>query len=248
MKPPIALILAAGKGTRMRSEIPKPIVLLRAKPIVKYIINAFESSGIEEIVLVVGYKSDMVKETLGTKYTYVVQAEQKGTAHAIMQVRDKVGWKGKDIFIFVGDSPLITKGTIDHLLRAHQKANADCTFLTADFKMDLPYARVIKDKHGKLVKCVEEKNATEEERKVRELLSSHFIFNADSLFDHLDEIKPDPDNGEYYLTDIIGIFLKHGLKVNALKINDYEELVGLNTPEDVNWADEILNERIHAKN
>jgi bifunctional N-acetylglucosamine-1-phosphate-uridyltransferase/glucosamine-1-phosphate-acetyltransferase GlmU-like protein len=245
---PIAVILAAGKGSRMRSEIPKPLVLLLSKPIVKYIINAFEDAGISEIVLVVGYKSFMVKEEIGPKYTYVEQTEQKGTANAVRQTKNKIDWKSKDIFVFVGDSPLITKTTIEKLYEYHLRTKSDCSFLTADFKMKLPYARVIKDKNGVLIKCVEEKNATTEEMKVTELLSSHFIFKADCLFIHLDEIKPDPENGEYYLTDIIGIFLKHGLKVNTLKINDYKELVGLNTPEDVSWAEEILNERIHAKN
>jgi UDP-N-acetylglucosamine diphosphorylase/glucosamine-1-phosphate N-acetyltransferase len=243
-----AVILAAGKGTRMKSEIPKPIVCLNERPIVEYIIDAFKSAGIQDIVLVVGYKSDLVKDVLGKHYTYVEQKEQKGTAHAIMQVKDKINWHGKNIFIFVGDSPLITKDTIRQLLAYHEKEKSDCTFLTADFKMKLPYARVIKDGNGNLMKCVEEKNANKEELEVRELLSSHFIFKADSLFAHLEEIEPDPDNGEYYLTDIIGIFLKHKLKVKTLKISGYEELVGLNTPEDVAWSEKILNKRMDAKN
>jgi bifunctional N-acetylglucosamine-1-phosphate-uridyltransferase/glucosamine-1-phosphate-acetyltransferase GlmU-like protein len=244
----IAIILAAGKGTRMRSEIPKPLVLLQGMPLVQYLINSFKEAGVDKIVMVVGYKAGLVKETIGKECVYVDQVEQKGTAHAIMQVRDKISWKGNDIFIFVGDSPLITKPTIQKLYEFHRESKSDCTFLTADFKMNLPYARVIKDKNGALIKCVEEKNASAEELKITELLSSHFIFKGDSLFSYLNEITPDAENGEYYLTDIIGIFLKHGLKVNALKINDYEELVGLNTPEDVVWAEEILNERIHAKN
>jgi bifunctional N-acetylglucosamine-1-phosphate-uridyltransferase/glucosamine-1-phosphate-acetyltransferase GlmU-like protein len=244
----IAVILAAGKGTRMRSEIPKPIVSLNKRPIVEYIIDAFKSAGINNIVLVVGYKSELVKDVLGRGYTYIEQKEQKGTAHAMMQVRDKISWQGRNIFIFVGDSPLITKDTIDKLLKYHESEQADLTFLTTDFDIKLPYARVIKDGNGNLMKCVEEKNASIEELKVRELLSSHFIFKADSLFLYLDEIKPDPDNGEYYLTDIIGVFLNYRLKVKTLKIKGYEELVGLNTPEDVVWAEEILNKRTDAKN
>jgi bifunctional N-acetylglucosamine-1-phosphate-uridyltransferase/glucosamine-1-phosphate-acetyltransferase GlmU-like protein len=244
----IAVILAAGKGTRMRSEIPKPIVSLNKRPIVEYITEAFKSAGIHTIALVVGYKSELVKDVLGKGYIYVEQKEQKGTAHAIMQVRDTVSWQGKNMFIFVGDSPLITKDTICKLLKFHEKEQADATFLTADFEMKLPYARVIKDGNGNLIKCVEEKNASIEELKVTELLSSHFIFRADSLFLYLDEIKPDPDNGEYYLTDIIGVFLKNRLKVKTLKIKGYEELVGLNTPEDVVWAEKILNKRTDAKN
>jgi bifunctional N-acetylglucosamine-1-phosphate-uridyltransferase/glucosamine-1-phosphate-acetyltransferase GlmU-like protein len=243
----IAVILAAGKGTRMRSEVPKPIVSLNGRPIVAYIIDAFKRAGIDDIVLVVGYRSDLVMDELGSNYTYIVQNEQKGTAHALMQVKDKIDWHGRNIFVFVGDSPLITKDTIKSLLIHHQATDADCTFLTSDFKMKLPYARVIKDTKGKVIKCVEEKNATKEELEVTELLSSHFIFKADSVFSHLNEILPDPDNGEYYLTDIIEIFLNRALKVEILHIEGYEELVGLNTPEDVFWAEEILNKKNGCK-
>lgn len=237
----IGLILAAGKGTRMKSDLPKPVVPLKEKPIVKYIIDSFTSAGVEEVALVVGYKSEVLKEVLGPKYKYIEQKEQKGTGHAIMQARDGIDWKGKEVFIFVGDSPLIKPETVKRLLKHHQETGAHCTFLTSDFKMDLPYARIIRDEQGNLIKCVEEKNARSEELKIRELLSSHFVFKADSLFNYIFEIDPDPDNGEYYLTDILEIFLKNSLKVEILKIDDYTELVGLNTPEDLAWAEEILN-------
>jgi bifunctional N-acetylglucosamine-1-phosphate-uridyltransferase/glucosamine-1-phosphate-acetyltransferase GlmU-like protein len=243
MRPVIAIILAAGKGTRMQSELPKPVVPLEGKPIVQYIIDSFEKANVHDIALIVGYKSEVVKSKLGNDYLFIEQKEQKGTAHALMQAKDKIKWKGKDIFVFVGDSPLITSDTISELLAYHHLTNADCTFLTADFKMDLPYARVIKDREGNLIKCVEEKNASEQELEVTELLSSHFIFNGDVLFNHLDKIKPDPDNGELYLTDILDILLKEGCKVETLHIEKYEELVGLNTPEDVAWAGQLLNRR-----
>lgn len=234
------IILAAGKGTRMKSHLPKPLVPLKGKPIINYIIDAFNKAGVKEIVLVVGYKSREIKKALGDHYIYVEQKEQKGTAHAVMLAKNYIEWKGKNIFIFVGDSPLITEDTILLLYEHHIKTKADCSFLTADFKIKLPYARVIKDETGKLIRCVEEKNANKEELKITELLSSHFIFKGDSLFTHINEVKPDRDNGEYYLTDIINIFLEKGLKVEPLKINDYKELVGLNTPEDLAWAEKNI--------
>ena len=243
MRPVIAIILAAGKGTRMRSDLPKPVVPLAGKPIVQYITDSFKKAGVKDIALIVGYKSDVVKKTLGENYIYVEQKEQKGTAHAILQARDKIDWRGKDVFVFVGDSPLITDETISGLLSYHRNTGADCTFLTSNFKMSLPYARVIKDKDGHLVRCVEEKNASREELEVTELLSSHFIFKGDLLFNHIGEIKPDPDNGELYLTDILDIFLSRGYKVETLQIEGYEELVGLNTPEEVAWAEQILIKR-----
>lgn len=243
MKNTLAIILAAGKGTRMKSSLPKPIVPVKGKPIVKHIIDSFRNAGVTDIALIVGYQSEKVKETLGPGYIYVEQQEQKGTAHAILQAKKKVNWKERDVFVFVGDSPLITSHTIQELIRQHRSSGADCTFLTADFKMDLPYARVIKDADGRLIKCVEEKNASPVELEVTELLSSHFIFKGDLLFKHIEEIQPDPENGEYYLTDILQIFLDRGYKVRTLEIEDYKELVGLNTPEDLAWAEELIDQR-----
>lgn len=239
----IGLIMAAGKGTRMKSDLPKPVVRLKNKPLSQYIIEAFHNAGVKQVALVVGYKADIVKQTLGNGNIYIDQPEQKGTGHAVMQTKDKINWKDKDLFIFVGDSPLITSSTIKRLFEHHKYTNADCTFLSADFEIYLPYGRVIRDKKGKLIKCVEEKNANSEELKIRELLSSHFIFKANNLYKYLFEIKPDPDNGEYYFTDILEIFINNDLKVEILKIDSYEELVGLNTPEDLAWAEEILNKR-----
>ncbi len=238
--PTIGIILAAGKGTRMKSNIPKPVVPLNGKPLVKYIIESLQKADIQKVALVVGYKAEVVKETLGDKFIYIEQKEQKGTGHAIMQAKDVIEWRGKNVLVFVGDSPLIKARTIRKLLDHHIKTKADCTFLTSDFKMDLPYGRVVRDAKGNLLKCVEEKNANEEELKIRELLSSHFVFKGDSLFKFIHDLKPDPDNNEYYLTEILEIFIKNGLQVETLIIDNYEELVGLNSPEDLAWAEKIL--------
>lgn len=243
MRPVIAIVLAAGKGTRMRSDLPKPLVLLAGKPIIEYITGSFEQAGVTDISLIVGYKAGEIKKALGDRYLYIEQKEQKGTAHAVMQAKDKLVWNGKDVFVFVGDSPLIQSKTIAGLLAYHRVTGADCTFLTADFKMRLPYARVIKDREGNLVKCVEEKNASPEELKITELLSSHFLFKGELLFRHIGEVQPDRDNGELYLTDILEIFLRNGYKVETYSLENYEELVGLNTPEDVAWAEQIMKKR-----
>ncbi|CAN5347948.1 hypothetical protein BH23BAC1_BH23BAC1_08400 [soil metagenome] len=242
----LGIIMAAGKGTRMKSDLPKPVVKLKDKPLSQYIIEAFHDAGVKEVALVVGYKSEIVKQILGNNNIYIEQKEQKGTGHAIMQTKDKLNWQGKDLFIFVGDSPLIKSSTIKRLFEHHKNTDADCTFLSADFDIQLPYGRVVRE-NGKLVKCVEEKNASPEELKIRELLTSHFIFKASSLYKYLFDIKPDPDNDEYYLTEILEIFIRKNLKVEILKINRYEELVGLNTPEDLAWAEDILNKRNNGR-
>jgi bifunctional N-acetylglucosamine-1-phosphate-uridyltransferase/glucosamine-1-phosphate-acetyltransferase GlmU-like protein len=239
----IALILAAGKGTRMRSSLPKPIVPFLGKPLVSHIINAFYEAKIKEVFLVVGYGADQVMSTIGPSVGYVQQQQQNGTAHAVLQGKTILPYQGKNIFVFVGDSPLISAATIKRLKEHHENSGAVCTFLTADFPTGFPYARVIRDSKGSLAQCVEEKNATEDEKKLTELLSSHFIFNADALFEALPKIEKDPENGEYYLTDSITVFLKEGKKVEAFKIDSYFELAGLNTPEEVTWAEEIKKEQ-----
>lgn len=239
----IAIILAAGKGTRMRSHLPKPIVPFKGKPIVSYLIDGLTHAGIEDVYLIVGHGADEVREEIGEDVHYVYQMEQKGTAHAVLQMRYTEAWKDTNVFVFVGDSPLIQSSTIKLLEKHHRDSNASCTFLTADFPIDLPYARVIKNESGQLIDCVEEKNASEDQLKIRELLTSHFIFKGNDLFDHLTEIKADKDNGEFYLTDIIHVFLNKGMIVETVKIDSYQELVGLNTPEDLEWAEEALQKK-----
>jgi bifunctional N-acetylglucosamine-1-phosphate-uridyltransferase/glucosamine-1-phosphate-acetyltransferase GlmU-like protein len=237
----LALILAAGKGTRMRSALPKPIVSFKGKPLVTHIIKAFKDAGVSEVFLVVGHGGQEVIDAVGKQELYISQEEQKGTAHAVLQGKDILAYKGKNLFVFVGDSPLISSSTIQQLKNHHERTGAACTFLTADFPSGIPYARVIRDEKGTLIKCIEEKNATEKEKSVTELLSSHFIFNADLLFDNIHRIEKDRHNGEYYLTDMITLFLKDGLKVETLKIKSYPELMGLNTPEELAWAENISN-------
>jgi len=235
----IALILAAGKGTRMRSYLPKPLISFKEKPIVIHIIEAFEKAGIKDIHLVVGYEANKIVSTVEDRAKYILQKNQNGTADAVKQAVDTIDWRNKNVFVFVGDAPLITAETIRKLESHHSKSGASCTFLTAIFDIDLPYARVIKNDAGIVIACIEEKNATKEQLKIKELLSSHYIFKGDDLFKFIHKIETDPNNGEYYLTDIIPVFLSNGLKVETLQIEHYQELVGLNTPEDLQWAEEF---------
>ena len=235
----IALILAAGKGTRMKSDLPKPLVPFLGLPIVQYIIDSFVSAGIKEVNLVIGYGADLVREKIGEDVGYVYQLEQKGTAHAVLQAKDTIAWEGKSIIVFVGDAPLISADSIKKLAEVHEENGAACSFLTSFFDLDLPYARVIRDEKGNVAACVEELDAAKEQLEIKELLSSHFIFNSEKLFEYLPTILPHKKNGEFYLTDIIQLFIANNLLVQAVSIENYEELVGLNTPEDVVWAENI---------
>jgi len=241
MKDIAAIILAAGKGTRMRSTLPKPLVPVLERPMLSYLTTQFKQAEVEEIFLIVGHGAEQVMEEMGNSYQYIIQKKQEGTAHAVLQCRG-IFPRYEHCFVFVGDSPLISARTIEELLSAHLAKENDCTFLTSFFDIDLPYARIIRDESGVLIACIEEKDCNQEQKNIREFLSSHFIFKASILNEYLPKIKPDPINGEYYLTDIIGLLLQDNKKVDTLSIPDYRELCGLNTPEEVKWAENILRQ------
>ncbi len=237
-----ALILAAGRGTRMESQLPKPLVPLAGKPIIYYIIEVLQQVGVNHIAIVVGHGADEIKGALGNRFTYVMQKKQKGTAHAVLVASSLIA-KYKDVLVFVGDSPLIRHDTIQLLIDHHYQSLADCTFLTGDFPRPFPYARVVRDTSGNVIKCVEEQWASPEEKRLNEYMTSHYIFNTNVLIDYVKKIKPDPETNEFYLTDIIGALLNENLKVDAVKVKDYRELVGLNTPDDLAWAEGIARGR-----
>ena len=236
----LALILAAGKGIRMNSSLPKPLIQIADRSIIQYIIDALRNCH-TRIAIVIGHQADLIRSQLGNQYEYVLQIEQKGMAHAVAQAASLISRYEKSL-IFVGDSPLIQKDSIRHLLQHHNETGAVCSFLTATFPIHFPYARVIRDEKGNVLRCVEERYATEDEKRIREYLTSHYMFNSDALLAHLNEIEVDPDTNEFYLTNIIGILVKQGLRVEAVHIHDFRQLVGLNTPEDLIWAKQILEE------
>lgn len=235
------LILAAGKGSRMRSSLPKPLVELAGKPLLGYLLDAFEDSALAGISVVVGHQGELVEAFVGNRGACHWQRERLGTGHAVECALLELETTAQSLLVFVGDSPLLRAETIGKLIRHHQATGTACSFLTATFGEHFPYARVIVDEKGDLVKCVEERDANEGEKMVREYLSSHFIFDLVSLRRFLPEVKPHPRTGERYLTDVIGLMMEAGEKVDFCKVADYRDLVGLNTPEDLTWAAEYLN-------
>ena len=235
------LVLAAGKGTRMGSPLPKPLVPLNGKPLLGHLLDAFEATGLEGISVVVGHQGELVAEHVGDRAHCIWQRERLGTAHAVACALEELQSKAEHLLVFVGDSPLLQAATIERLTAHHLVTESACTFLTATFLEPFPYARVLMDAEGNVVKCVEERDATEEEKKVREYLSSHFIFKLQALRDHLPSIQAHPRTGERYLTDMIPLLMAAGQQVSACPIEDYRELVGLNTPQDLAWAETYLN-------
>lgn len=244
-----ALLLAAGKGTRMRSSLPKCVVPVRGRPLLTWLVDALREAGVSEVGLIVGHGADTARSTLGEGFLYVTQAEQRGTAHAVQVARSAVTalrppWD--HVIVFVGDSPLLHPTTIRRLLDRHLSTGAACTFLTAVYPEIPPYARVLRDPSGRVVACIEERSCTEAQKQVRELFTSHYVFRAADLWSFLDGVKPHPGTGEQYLTDIVNLLLDAGRPVEAEQVDHWEETVGLNTPEEVAWAEAWMERRAGA--
>jgi bifunctional N-acetylglucosamine-1-phosphate-uridyltransferase/glucosamine-1-phosphate-acetyltransferase GlmU-like protein len=164
-------------------------------------------------------------------------------AHAVGCAREAVG-DAAHVVVTVGDAPLLRAATLRRMLDHHLQSVADCTFLCAVFPEPLPpYARVVRDAAGRVVHCVEQRDATSEQLAIRELLTSQYVFSAAALWAHLDEVTPHPETGERYLTDIVPRMLAAGRSVEAVRVDDPAELTGPNTLEEVAWAEEVLQRR-----
>ena len=241
-----AVILAAGKGTRMKSELPKVIHTALGKPMVDYVIEAARDAGAEkeDICLVVGHKADLVKKTVGDGVNYVLQEEQLGTGHAVKCAKDFIGTEG-DTLVLCGDTPLITGKTLTELVEKHRKEANGVTVLSAILDDATGYGRIIRDATGNFEKIVEHKDATEEERACKEVNSGMYIFNSEALSASLDLLSNDNAAGEYYLTDTIALIKKIGLKVSALPLTGdaCDEIRGVNTIDQLEEAEQIMCHR-----
>jgi bifunctional UDP-N-acetylglucosamine pyrophosphorylase/glucosamine-1-phosphate N-acetyltransferase len=240
-----AVILAAGKGTRMKSELPKVIHKVLGKPMVKYSIDAAVEAGadISDICLVVGHKAELVKEAVGEDVTYVFQKEQLGTGHAVRCASEFIGKDGITM-VLCGDTPLIKGKTLKKLVETHIAEGNAITVLTARVDDPTGYGRIIKDNWGKFVKIVEQKDATLEEQRVDEINSGMYIFDSAVLSRALSMITNDNAQGEYYLTDTIEIVKSEGLgEVATMVIDDVDEIKGVNSPEQLEEAEMILRNR-----
>ena len=240
-----AVILAAGKGTRMKSELPKVLHEACGKPMVEYSIEAAHAAGAEysDICLVIGHKAELVKETVKEPVEFVLQEEQLGTGHAVKCASDFIGTEGITM-VLCGDTPLITGDTLRKLVDTHIAEGNAITVLTAVVDDPTGYGRIIKDNWGKFVKIVEQKDASLEEQRVDEINSGMYLFDSAILSKALDKITNDNAQGEYYLTDTIEIVKSEDLgMVATMVVGDVNEIKGVNSPEQLAEAELILKER-----
>lgn len=227
-----AVVLAAGKGTRLQTEgvtLPKVMRLAAGRPLLAYVLDALSFLPRENIVLVVGYRREDVEEVY-PEYTAAVQAEQLGTGHAVQCAASALeGFEGS-VLVCCGDMPLMKKETYESLCRTHEEEGNTCTILSGISQETLPYGRIIRDESGVFSRIVEDKDCTPEEKAVRELNAGVYLFRAPELFEALGHLRCDNAQGEYYLTDVPGWMLKHGGKVGVCPTCTPEEMLGVNTP------------------
>lgn len=240
-----SVILAAGMGTRMKSKMPKVLHKVCGKPLSKWVIDASKAAGADTVCAVVGHKAETVKEVLGDVCEFALQAEQKGTGHAVMQAIDVIKNSKGEVVILNGDTPLITAETINKAIEYHKNNGNQATVITAILDDATGYGRIVRDNDGSVLKIVEQKDASKEEKKINEVNSGMYVFDAQSLVYALDKITPNNAQGEYYLTDTLEILLSAGKKIGGYAISDNDEIRGINDRVQLNEAEKIMQKRIN---
>jgi bifunctional UDP-N-acetylglucosamine pyrophosphorylase/glucosamine-1-phosphate N-acetyltransferase len=239
------IILAAGKGTRMKSKLYKVLHPVAGKPMVEHIMDQVEKTNPSEVVTIVGHGAEAIKSHLGERSQYALQAEQLGTGHAVLQAEALLAGKKGTTLVITGDTPLLTAETLTNLFDYHQGKNASATILTAHAEDPTGYGRIIRDHVGIVEKIVEQKDATEQEARVQEINTGTFCFDNEALFHALSKINTNNAQGEYYLTDIIEILKKEGKAVAAYQMADFEEAMGINDRVALALANQIMHQRLN---
>ncbi|CAM3255173.1 bifunctional UDP-N-acetylglucosamine diphosphorylase/glucosamine-1-phosphate N-acetyltransferase GlmU [Filibacter tadaridae] len=242
-----AIVLAAGQGTRMKSALYKVLHPVCGTPMVEHVIDHIRSLGANRIVTVVGHGAELVEETLGSKSEYVLQAEQLGTAHAVQQAEQLIGDLEGTTIVVCGDTPLIRSETMEALISHHTKNGAKATILTAEADDPTGYGRIIRGAEGQVLRNVEQKDATPEERKVTEINTGTYCFDNRSLFETLKKVKNDNAQGEFYLPDVIGILQSEKALVSAYITDDFSETLGVNDRVVLSEAERVMRRRIAEK-
>ncbi len=233
-----ALVLAAGQGKRIKSDLPKVLHKVCGKEMVKHVIDSIRKSGIDDVNVIVGKGAELVKErTSDRNVSYSLQEEQLGTGHAVKCAEDFLKDKKGVVAVFAGDTPLIKQSTIEKLFNEHIENKNAATVLTSMVEDPTGYGRIVRDSNNEVLKIVEHKDCNEEELKIKEMNTAIYCFDIELLVSSLSKINNNNNQGEYYLTDVIEILKSEGKKIGAV-ITEFEETIGVNSRVQLAEAEE----------
>ncbi|WP_152005463.1 sugar phosphate nucleotidyltransferase [Desulfoluna spongiiphila] len=239
------VVLAAGKGTRMKSDKAKVLHEVLGRPMVDYVMASAREIAGPDVVVVVGHQADAVKAAVAERHAafFALQDEQLGTGHAVMSARSAIGEATKQVVILCGDVPLVKPETLKELVRAHETAGRAVSVLAVSLDSPTGYGRMVTGENGALLRIVEEKDASAEEKAIKEINSGIYCVDAGFLFSALDKVKSDNAQGEYYLTDIVEIAVQDGAGAGVVTGGSAREVTGVNTVNDLETVRQMLEER-----
>lgn len=243
----MAIVMAAGKGTRMKSKKSKLVQKIYGKEIVKRAVENAQKAGIKDIVAVVGYMKEEVMAVLGDNVKYAFQEEMLGTGHAVMQAKEYLKGKRGKVLVLNGDVPLLRPETLNKLVEKSIENKEYATLLTAIYDNPTGYGRIVRDEGGNISAIVEEKDTTDEQKEIKEINAGIYCFDIEELLSALEKISPNNAQGEYYLTDVIQIMNEKGLKTGAVIVEDNTEILGINDRIQLEMLTKVLQMRINTE-
>lgn len=244
-RPLAAIILAAGKGTRMDSDLPKVAIDVAGQPIVAWVVDAVRQAGASRVLLVVGHEAQIIRDLMqADDITFVDQVPQDGTAHAVECCREAMADFSGDVLVLAGDGPLLQAATIETMLERHCATNAAATLATSVIDDPTGYGRIVRDDAGRFAAIVEHRSASEEELAIHEVYPSYAVFDAAALFESLTDLEPDPRSGEYYLTALPQRLMAAGSVVEIVDAVPPQDVLSINTPQQLSEVEAILKARL----
>lgn len=230
-----AIVLAAGKGTRMKSDLPKVLMPICGRPMIEYVLDALTKGGVDRVIAVVGYRAELVRDTINGRagVQFALQTEQLGTGHAVMMCRELLADYAGPVLVVTGDAPFMQPDSVAALLKEYHRRPAACVLGTAHKDNPEGLGRILRDANGQFVGIIEHRDATDEQRRITEVNMSYYVFNCRDMLATLDQIRPNNRQGEYYITDVPGLLIAQGKEVRALPALKPCESLGINTVEEL---------------